>query len=88
MFEANDPSEAIRSAEILPTLKLYFDIVDYKPYDGAILHTLLSGLAGNFDEYSPADTALLKTIALFEEALEETGALGSDFAAIVGKPKG
>jgi SAM-dependent methyltransferase len=40
-FDAIDPSEAVRSGEIVPILKLYFDIVDYKPYGGAILHMLL-----------------------------------------------
>ena len=86
-FEATDPSEAIRSAEIIPTLKLYFDIIDFRPYGGAILHMLLSGLAGNFDEHHPRDVALLKAITLIEELLEEVGAIEPDFAAIVAKPK-
>ena len=30
-FEKSDPSEAIRSAEIVSTMKLYFDIVEFKP---------------------------------------------------------
>ena len=30
-FEKHDPSEAVRSGEIISTLKLYFDIVEYRP---------------------------------------------------------
>lgn len=86
-FERNDPSEAIRSGEIVNILKLYFDIVEIRPYGGAILHMLFSGIMGNFDESNETEAALLRTIAIFEEALENAGAIESDFAAIVAKPK-
>jgi 2-polyprenyl-3-methyl-5-hydroxy-6-metoxy-1,4-benzoquinol methylase len=82
-----DPSEAIRSADIMTALKLYFDIVEFRPYGGGILHMLFSGIMGNFDENNDSDVALLKTIATFEEILEETGAIQSDFAVIVAKPR-
>jgi hypothetical protein len=48
---------------------------------------LLSGLAGNFDENDPKDVTILHLIGLFEELLEERGAVQPDFAAIVAKPK-
>ena len=86
-FEKNDPSEAVRSGEIISTLKLYFDILEYRPYGGAILHMLLSGIMGNFDENNETDVVLLRTIATFEEAMESAGVMGSDFAAIVAQPK-
>ena len=47
-FEKLDPSEAVRSAEIVSTLRMYFDIVDFLPYGGGILHMLLSGITGQF----------------------------------------
>lgn len=87
VFEQNDPSEAIRSADIVPTLEKYFDLVEFRPYGGAIQHMLFSGIMGNFDEHNETDVALLNTIAIFEETLEKTGALGSEFAAIVARPK-
>ena len=86
-FEKHDPSEAVRSGEIMSTLKLYFDILEYRPYGGAILHMLLSGIMGNFDEHNETDVVLLRTIATFEEVMESAGVIGSDFAAIVAKPK-
>ena len=86
-FEENDPSEAVRSAEILPILRYYFDIVDFRPYGGSIMHMLLSGTAGNFDPDSESDVALIRTIAILEETLEEAGILQADFAAIVARPQ-
>lgn len=86
-FEKHDPSEAVRSGEIMNTLKLYFDVLEYRPYGGAILHMLFSGIMGNFDENNETDVALLRTLAIFEEQMEKAGAIGSDFAAIVAKPR-
>jgi SAM-dependent methyltransferase len=86
-FEKFDPSEAVRSGEIVNTLRMYFDIVDYLPYGGALLHMLLSGITGNFDEDSEVDRCIINLLATFEEILEQRGALDSDFAAIVCRPK-
>lgn len=86
-FEKNDPSEAVRSAEIISTLQQYFDIIDYRPYGGAILHMLLSGMAGNYEPDSDADVALLRSFAILEESLEHAAVLSSHFAAFVARPK-
>ena len=86
-FEATDPSEAIRSADIVKTLAVPFHIVEHRRYGGAILHHLLSGIAGNFDPSSAGDVALLRMLAEMEETLEKTGVIGSDFAAIVARPR-
>ena len=75
-FEKFDPSEAIRSAEIINTLKLHFDILEIRPYGGAILHMLMSGIMGNFDENIDVDVAIIQIIATFEETLEKVGAIG------------
>jgi hypothetical protein len=86
-FEENDPSEAIRSDEIIDILKRDFEIIEMRPYGGALLHMLLSGTAGNFDPTNEADVAILRTLVLMEVTLEEAGVLDSDFAAIVARPK-
>ena len=86
-FETVDPSEAIRSGEILQTLRMYFEIVEFRPYGGAILHMLFTGIMGNFDEQNERDVLLLNVLATMEEELEQRGVLGSDFAVIVAKPK-
>jgi SAM-dependent methyltransferase len=86
-FLKHDPSEAVRSADILQLLKRDFDIIEFRPYGGAILHMLLSGIAGNFDEGKERDVALLRVLATFEQFLEEEALIDSDFAAIVARPK-
>ena len=86
-FDENDPSESIRSADIMEVLGNEFEIIDFRPYGGAILHMLLAGSAGNFDPAVEADAALLKVIALMEERLEDAGILTQDFAAIVARPR-
>ncbi len=85
-FEQNDPSEAICSDQIVPTLRKHFDMIDYKPYGGAILHMLLSGTAGNFDPTSDADSTVLRLLAFLEEQLEKCGVIGSDFVSLVARP--
>jgi SAM-dependent methyltransferase len=86
-FERHDPSEAVRSSEIVPLLKMYFDVIEYRPFGGTILHMLLSGMTGNFDESNDGDQALLNVLMRMEEALEDHIG-GSDFAVIVARPKG
>jgi SAM-dependent methyltransferase len=87
-FERTDPSEAIRSADILTALKLYFDVVEMRPYGGAIQHMLFSGIVGNFMEDDDSDVALLRIIAMLEEELERAGVIDSEFAVVVARPKG
>ena len=85
-FEQNDPSEAIESDQILPRLRQHFEIIDFKPYGGALLHMLLSGTAGNFDPHSEADATVLRLLAFFEEQLEKFGVISSDFVSLVARP--
>jgi len=86
-FEKHDPSEAIRSADIVSTLQNDFEIIEFRPCGGTILHMLLTGITGNFDENKEVDIALLNLLAWFEMTLEKYGMISSDFAAIVAKPK-
>jgi ubiquinone/menaquinone biosynthesis C-methylase UbiE len=81
----NDPSEAIRSAEILPILKDYFEVIEKKEYGGTILQFLLSDIAGNFDPNNCNDMQLLELLFKIEDTLIDCGDLSSDFALIVAK---
>ncbi len=83
---AVDPSEAVRSAEIVSVLQQYFDIVEYKPLGGTILQFLLADIAGNFEQ-DEAGNRLLEMLFTIEDTLMEVGALQSDFAYIVAAPK-
>lgn len=81
-----DPSEAVRSAEIVPVLRQYFDIIEYKPLGGTILQFLLADIAGNFQR-DETGARLLEMLFAVEDALLEAGHLDSDFAYIVAAPK-
>jgi len=82
---AVDPSEAVRSADIVPVLTSLFDIVEFRPLGGSILQFLLADIAGNFR--SEEGKQLLEMLFAIEDTLMATGDLESDFAYIVARPK-
>jgi len=78
-----DPSEAIRSEEIIPLLDRDFVMRAKADYGGTLLQFLLADIVGNFDAEREDDRALLNLVMLFEETLNEGGVLPSDFAIVV-----
>ncbi len=84
---AMDPSESVRSAEIMPRLRDYFDIIEFKPYGGTLLHILLNHIMATFDLNDAGQVALLRSVFLHEKALIEHGVIDSDFAYVVARPK-
>ena len=81
-----DPSEAIRSAEVLPLLEERFEIVEYKPYGGTLLHILLSHVMAGFDLEDEHQRGILRLMFLHERTLIRHGVLPSDFACVVARP--
>jgi ubiquinone/menaquinone biosynthesis C-methylase UbiE len=79
-----DPSEAVRSAEIIPILKTYFDIVEFRPLGGSILQFLLANIAMNFQDET--GEKFLEIFIDLEDTLMECGDLESDFAFIICRP--
>lgn len=86
-MNAGDPSEAIRSAEILPLLPKYFDVLEVKGYGGTILHLLLEGITGNFVEADPRSMEWLRSFFDLEDRLISAGRLHHDFAHIIARKK-
>jgi SAM-dependent methyltransferase len=84
---AMDPSEAVRSGEILEVASSYFEVLETRPYGGTVLHLLLHEIAGNFSKPGNGGKELLEAISTFEWALVEAGHLTSDFAVIVARAK-
>lgn len=82
--QAVDPSEAIRSADIIPLLPRWFDLVERKPFGGGVLQFLLADIAGNFQD--DAGGQLLEMLFAIEDALMAAGDLPSDFDYIVAAP--
>ena len=82
---ALDPSESVRSSEILAVLGDYFEIVDLRPYGGALLHVLLSHVPPLLDLENEEHRALLRRMMLFEKTHIELGTLPSDFVFAVAR---
>ncbi len=80
-----DPSEAVRSEEIIPIVTSMFDIVHHKKYGGTILNPLLEGIVSNFSENDENAMALLKMVFYIEKCLIDEQVLPSDFDLIVCK---
>jgi len=77
-----DPSEAVRSADIVKVLPEFFEIVEFKNLGGALLQLLLEGITGNFDYDNPEDMKYLKLFFEIEDLMMDLGEIPSDFAII------
>ena len=82
-----DPSESIRSDEIMGLIEERFEVVYKADFGGTLLQFVLSDIAGNFDPADPRDVALIDLICLYEETLIEHGVLPSDFTYVVAKAR-
>jgi SAM-dependent methyltransferase len=78
-----DPSESIRSDEIVELLESRFDVVYRADFGGTLLQFLLADIAANFRVDDAKDVALLDLMSLFEEVLIAERVLPSDFAFFV-----
>lgn len=77
-----DPSEAVRSRDILPLLRAHFPNLRVSATGGTILYPLLQRIAFNF-EIDPIGPPVLKLLMWLETALIKTGLLPSDFVFCV-----
>jgi ubiquinone/menaquinone biosynthesis C-methylase UbiE len=82
---AVDPSEAIRSEEILRVLQEDFQIVEERGWGGNVLQFLLADITGNFSEDAQSQ-ALLRMLINIEDTMLQCGEFESDFAYIVARP--
>ena len=80
-----DPSESVRSDEIMGLLEERFEIVYRADFGGTLLQFVLSDIAGNFDPYDPKDVAMIDLVCLYEKTLIDRGVLPSDFVYLVAK---
>ncbi|KQW56459.1 class I SAM-dependent methyltransferase [Variovorax sp. Root411] len=79
---AVDPSEAVRSSQIVAALARHFARLECRPLGGALLQTGLSGIAQNFDPGNAEDTAHLQRFFDWEDRWMAEGRIDSDFAVI------
>ena len=83
-----DPSESIRSDEIVQLLESRFEPVYRADFGGTLLQFLLADIAANFDPNEPMDVVALDLMSLLEEVLIAERVLPSDFAFLVLRSRG
>jgi len=83
---AEDPSESVRSAEIVSLLEREFVIVERRDYGGTLLQLVLDRIVGNFQD-TEEDRRVLTLLCQAERALIQAGELTSDFTLILARPK-
>ena len=81
---AVDPSEAVRSSEILPLLPAHFEVVAQRPYGGSLLQVLLAEVAQNFEP--PEAKPWLQALMDVEEELDRLGRLEHHFCCVIARP--
>lgn len=81
----HDPSEAVRSDRILPTLGQYLSVAECIEYGGSLLYWLLQGIVHNFDSDDAEHGALLDRLYAAEREGIESGRWRSDFAFVIGR---
>jgi len=82
-----DPSEAVRSDEMLNVLERDFEIIEKVEWGGNVVQFLLSGIACNFSDDDPASVELIKLLFQIEKVLMQCGEIKSDFAYVVARPR-
>jgi SAM-dependent methyltransferase len=86
-WNAVDPSESIRSDEIVAAIGRAFDITTRVDYGGTVLMLLLEHIVHNFDPSNEGDVALLRLLANTEGLLIRHGVIPSDFTMIAARPR-
>ncbi|MBI3652379.1 MAG: class I SAM-dependent methyltransferase [Acidobacteria bacterium] len=83
--EAVSPFEAIRSAEIFPLFRRYFDVEVVRGLGGTIQHLLYNGIIHNFADEEGAQ--FIETVCNLEDTLIDMEMLPSDFMLLIGRKK-
>lgn len=84
-WDAADPSEAVRSDEIIPLCRKYFRTVDVRYTGGSIMQFTLYDIAGNFYEDNEETRDILDMLFKIEEVLVKHDDVPQDYAVIVAK---
>jgi SAM-dependent methyltransferase len=72
---ASDPSESARSDEIAGVLRARFDLLERRPYGGAVFHQLFNRIMGNFEGHDD----LVRTLMEIDFLLCDEGVLETNY---------
>ena len=77
---ASDPSEAVRSGEILALLRQYFSRLEIRDIGGTLLQLIFSSsIVNNFDASSSQHNRIIEKAFALEQSLLACGAIEADF---------
>lgn len=85
-MQADDPTESVRSSEVMPRLRERFEIIEEKPYGGTVLQLLLAAALPAFDLADRHHREILRHWCEQEGRLLDAGELPSDFVYAVARP--
>jgi SAM-dependent methyltransferase len=82
----SDPSECVRSADVVPIFRQRFPGLEVRPYGGPLLVNAPDRqFFLNFDASSKSDRALASLLCQLEEHLMAAGEIGPEFAILIGR---
>ncbi len=85
---ANDPTEAVRSDELLTFTECHFDVLERKLIGGTILQHLLYDIVQNFRFEVPRERGLLEMLCTIEAMLIDMGRIPCDFVLVAARKRG
>ena len=83
-----DPSEAVRSDELLPMIEKRFEVLERKDVGGTLLQHLLYDIVKNFRFEAPKERAMIELLCEYEGMLVDRGQLPSDFVICAARKRG
>jgi hypothetical protein len=83
-----DPSEAVRSDEILDVIGRYFEVELQRPYNGTVIHQLYPLLNNQLtNKQDPGFDSIIRLVLTMEDLFISSGMLKPDFVYMVCRPK-
>jgi SAM-dependent methyltransferase len=85
---ANDPTEAVRSDELVAMIERRFDIRERKSLGGTILQHLLYGIVQEYRFDVPRERSIVDMLCTIEAMLVDAGKVPCDFVILAARKRG
>jgi len=85
---ANDPTEAVRSDELLAFTARVFEVLERKEIGGTILQHLLYGVIQNFRFEVPRERAIVEMLCTIEAMLVDLHRIPCDYVILAARKRG
>lgn len=85
---ANDPTEAVRSEELLAFTESHFDVLERKNIGGTILQHLLYETIRDFRFDVPRERAIVEILCTIEAMLVDAGRIPCDYVILAARKRG